>query len=173
MNYQGHFDDNGDFKVIFIINKLMIMISNTVTMIVILTSRVIMPSVGFMIIIFDRKLSLNNFEQLKRKILMKQHWNDFKLKWNLTIIWRWSRWSSQHLKKMIILVWPLSTCPLSIDPLTITIVLLPLPSNKDTCWTNWEPYLVNVYHKYPHDVDDDDYGDDDYLNGWEWVGGRP
>ena len=67
MNYQGHFDDNGDFKVIFIINKLMIMISNTLTMIVISTSRVIMPSVGFMIIIFDRKLSSNNFEHLKEE----------------------------------------------------------------------------------------------------------
>jgi len=67
LNYQGHFDDNGDFKVIFIINKLMIMISNTLTMIVILTSRVIMPSVGFMIIIFDRKLSSNNFEHLKEE----------------------------------------------------------------------------------------------------------
>ena len=54
LNYQGHFDDNGDLKVIFLINKLMIML---VTMNVILTSRLPMPSVGLMIIIFFIKMS--------------------------------------------------------------------------------------------------------------------
>ena len=56
LNYQGHSDDNGDFKVIFITNKLMIMV---VTMNVILTSPLPMPSVGLMIIIFWQKIVLN------------------------------------------------------------------------------------------------------------------
>ena len=56
LNYQGHFDDNGDLKVIFLINKLMIML---VTMNVILTSPLPMPSVGLMIIIFWQKIVLD------------------------------------------------------------------------------------------------------------------